>query len=195
MTAVSAPFGLRVARHLSGRIYPVDLRLTKALAEATPTMYHGTPVQLDTTGRLALAANAADWLGAFAGVEYTDLSTGRPVVQDAWFTGQLVKDNGSDSARFYFYTDQNIIYEIQAQAALAASAIGDQISFDGNIAAGNATTLISTAGAATLIGAGAQGMMRIIDIARYVDNDWTDAFPIIQVQNARSQFVAAKVAV
>ena len=195
MTAVSAPFGLRVARHFSGRIYATDLRLTKALAEATPTMYHGTPIQLDTSGRLALAANGADWLGMFVGVEYVDFATGRPAVADAWINGQLVKDQGNDSARFYFYEDPELIYEIQAQAALAASAIGDQISFDANIAAGNATTLISTAGAATLAGAGVQGMMRIIDIARYVDNDWADAFPIIQVQVARSQFAAAKVAI
>ena len=194
MSALSAPFGLRVPRHYSGRIYATDLRLTKALSEATPTMFQGTPVSIDTTGRLALAANGADFIGSFAGVEYTDLATGRPTVTSAWINGTLVKDQGGDSARFYFYRDPDLIYEIQVtDGAKAYADIGAQINFDANIAAGNTTTLYSIAGAAGLQAAGVQGMLRIIDIARYVDNDWTDAFPILQVQVARHQDVALKV--
>ena len=62
MTATSTPFGLVPVKHPSGQVRPDMLRLTKVLVEATPTMFQNTPVQLDTSGRLALAAkdNGAD---------------------------------------------------------------------------------------------------------------------------------------
>jgi hypothetical protein len=42
----------------------------------------------------------------------------------------------------------------------------------------------------TLAGSGAVGDMRIIGLTPAVDNDWGDAFTVVQVQVSRSQFVA-----
>jgi hypothetical protein len=51
---------------------------------------------------------------------------------------------------------------------------------------------LSSATADTATVGTAQDMMAIMDIARYVDNDWTDTFPIIQVRVARHQDLAIK---
>lgn len=197
MTATSTPFGLVPVKHPSGQVRPDMLRLTKVLVEATPTMFQNTPVQLDTSGRLALAANGSSYVGCFQGVEYTDLATGRPVVANQWINGTTVKDNGADSARVYFTQDPEIWYRIQASAALTAAVVGDQLDFL-NPTTGNTTTGLSSAQAdtSTLKGAGAQGMMRIYELDYAPDNlDWTDAFPVIIVGIARHQFIADKTAI
>lgn len=199
MVAVSTPFGLRPVNHISGNLVrPYYLKQTKALIEATPTLFQYSPVALDTSGRLAAAANGSSFCGVFEGVEYTDLLTGRPVIANNWVNGTTVKNLGADSARVYFSIDQGIIYEINASAGLTAAAMGDQLDFDANIAAGNSTTGLSTAKAdsSTIKGAGVQGMLRIMNLANEPDNlDWNDAFPNLLVMIARHQFVANIVAI
>lgn len=198
MVAAATPFGLRPVNHISANLVrPFWLKLTKALMEATPTLFQYQPVALDTSGRLAAAANGSSFCGVFEGVEYTDLASGRPVVANNWVTGTTVKNLGADSARVYFSVDQGIMYEVQANAALTAAAEGDQLDF-ANIGVGNSTTGLSQAVAdtATLKGAGVQGMLRIMNLALEPDNlDWTDAFPNIFVMIARHQFVANVVAI
>jgi hypothetical protein len=48
---------------------------------------------------------------------------------------------------------------------------------------------------ASLVGAGNQGQVRVVDIAPYPDNDWGDAFPIVRVTIAETQFVAVRTAI
>lgn len=198
MVAVATPFGLRPVNHLSANLVrPYWLKLTKALMEATPTLFQYQAVQLDTSGRLAAAANGSSFCGVFEGVEYTDLATGRPTIANNWVNGTTVKNLGGDSARVYFSIDQGIVYEIQANAPTTAAIVGDQLDF-ANIGAGNTTTGLSTAVAdiSTLKGAGVQGMLRIMNLALEPDNlDWTDAFPNIFVMIARHQLVANIVAI
>ena len=190
MPSVSGPYGLVPAFHPNGLVRPVQIRLTKALMEATPTLFHDQPVALDPTGRLAQAANAADWCGVFYGVEYQDL-TGRPIVQNTWTNGVLVRDLGNDSARVYFTRDPEIVYKIQASAAMGFDDIGEQAAFL-NIANGNTTTGLSSASLDQSTVSSAQNMMKVHNIDPSPFNDWTDNFPDIQVQIARHQEVAAK---
>ena len=79
MSATSAPFGLRPAYHPSGldraREYPM------LAAYATP-IYKNSPVALDGNN-VNLASTAADFLGSFDGVTYTDV-TGKPTVSNFW---------------------------------------------------------------------------------------------------------------
>jgi hypothetical protein len=42
----------------------------------------------------------------------------------------------------------------------------------------------------SLVGSGNVGDLRIIGLSNGVDNAWGDAFTVVQVQVARSQFVA-----
>jgi hypothetical protein len=197
MSSTSAPFGLRPAFHPSG------LDRAQALAGGIPSAYNtailkGQPVRYQTTaiggtlGTILPATTSGAWVGAFAGVEWTD-TTGRRRVSNYW-PANTAYIAGSCVA--YFYNDQNIVYEIQASGSMAQTTIGNEYNFS-NVTAGSTTTGLS---AATLdhtsaVGSGNQGQMRVVDIAPYVDNDWGDTYTIVRVVCANSQFFGATTAI
>lgn len=197
MSSTSAPFGLRPAFHPSG------LDRAQALANGIPSAYNtailkGQPVRYQTTaiggtlGTILPATTSGAWVGAFAGVEWTD-TTGRRRVSNNW-PANTAYIAGSCVA--YFYNDQNIVYEIQASASMAQTTIGNEFNFS-NVANGSTTTGLSAAtlDAASAVGSGVQGQMRVVDIAPYVDNDWGDAYTIVRVVCANSQFFGAVTAI
>jgi hypothetical protein len=185
MSSTSAPFGLRPAFHPSG------LDRAQALANGITSGYasnilKGQPVQYSAgAGVIIIATVGAIWSGAFAGVEWTD-TTGRRRISNYWPAATAFQ---AGSCVAYFYNDQNIVYEIQSDATIAQTSLGNAYNFS-NIAAGSATTGLSAAtlGVSTAVGNGNPGDMRVVDIAPYVDNAWGDAFVIVRVVNSRSQF-------
>ena len=115
MSATNAPFGLRPAFHPSG------LDRAQALANGIPaqsccngnalgyaqTILKGQPVCYNATGQIEIAqACASQFVGAFAGVEWTD-TTGRRRVSNYWPANESFAV-GSTVA--YFYNDPNIVY-------------------------------------------------------------------------------------
>jgi hypothetical protein len=197
MSSTSAPFGLRPAFHPSG------LDRAQALANGITSGYasnilKGQPVQYGTTansitlGTIGIAANTGAFVGAFAGVQWTD-TTGRARISNYW-PASTAYTAGSCVA--YFYNDSNIVYEIQADASMAQTTIGNEYNFS-NIAAGSTTTGLSqaTLGASTAAGNGTQGQMRVVDLAPYVDNNWGDAYTIVRVVVANSQLFGAFTAI
>ena len=95
----------------------------------------------------------------------------------------------------YVYDDPSNVYEVQADGSVAQAAIGDQADVS-NVSA--ASTLIGRSQctlSATLAGVGVQAQFRIVGFGQQVDNAPGDAFTIVQVQLARSQYVANKVAI
>ena len=197
MSATSAPFGLRPAFHPSG------LDRAQALAGGIVSGYasnilKGQPVQYGTTansgtlGTIIIATTSGAWSGAFAGVQWTD-TTGRARVSNYW-PASTAYTAGTRVA--YFYNDQNIVYEIQADGSMAQTTIGNEYNFT-NIAAGSTTTGLSqaTLGSATAVGNGSQGQMRVVDVAPYPGNDWGDAYTIVRVVNSNSQFFGAVTAI
>jgi len=185
MSATSAPFGLRPAFHPSG------LDRAQALAGGIASAYSsdilkGQPVKYNpSAGTIIISTVGAAWSGAFAGVEWTD-TTGRRRVSNYW-PANTAYQTGSCVA--YFYNDANIVYEIQSDATIAQTSIGNEYNFS-NIAAGSNTTGLSAAtlGVSTAVGNGVQGDMRVVDIAPYPDNAWGDSYVIVRVVNSRSQF-------
>ena len=190
MSATSAPFGLRPAFHPSG------LDRAQALAGGIPSGFStdilkGQPVRYQTTaiggtlGTITPATTSGAWSGAFAGVQWTD-TTGRARVSNYW-PANTAYTAGSCVA--YFYNDQNIVYEIQADGSMAQTTIGNEFTFT-NVTAGSTTTGLSqcTLGSATAVGNGNPGQMRVVDLAPYVDNAWGDAYTIVRVVNSQSQF-------
>jgi hypothetical protein len=185
MSATSAPFGLRPAFHPSG------LDRAQALANGIASAYSsdilkGQPVKYNpSAGTIIIATVGAAYSGAFAGVEWTD-TTGRRRVSNYW-PANTAYQTGSCVA--YFYNDANIVYEIQTDATIAQTSLGNEYNFS-NIAAGSNTTGLSAAtlGVSTAVGNGVQGDMRVVDIAPYPDNAWGDSFVIVRVVNARSQY-------
>ena len=191
MSSTNAPFGLRPAFHPSG------LDRAQALANGIASGYStdilkGQPVKLNSSGVLVVAAAGDAFQGAFAGVEWTD-TTGRRRVSNYW-PASTAYQTGSCVA--YFYNDQNIVYEIQADGSLAQTSIGGEYNFS-NITAGSTTTGLSQATLATASAQsnGAQGQMRVVDLAPYVDNAWGDSYTIVRVVLPYVQFVAATTAV
>lgn len=199
MSALLQPFGLRPAFHPSG------LDRAQALAGGivsgySSNIYKGQPIVYGTTansgtlGTIQLAAATGTVTGAFAGVEWTD-TTGRRRVSNYW-PASTAYQTGSCVA--YFYNDINIVYEIQADASLAQTSIGNEYNFtSANINNGSTYTGLSqaTLGASTAVGNGSQGQMRVVDIGQGVDNNWGDAYTIVRVVMTNTQFFGAFTAI
>jgi len=197
MSATSAPFGLRPAFHPSGLDRAQALAggiasgYSSAILKGQPVAYgtggtsNGTIVIATTPGTNG-SATSYPVIGAFAGVEWTD-TTGRRRVSNYW-PASTTYITGSCIA--YFYNDNNIVYEIQADASLAQTSIGNEYNFS-NISAGSTTTGLSQATLGASYGAtgnGVQGQLRVVDLAPYAGNAWGDAYTIVRVVVANSQF-------
>ncbi len=192
MSATSAPFGLRPAFHPSGLdrafalangIQAVSTTGNVSAGYAT-TILKGQPVKMDTAGYIVVAGTGDAFLGAFAGVEWTD-ATGRRRVSNYWPANEsfLV---GSVIA--YFYQDPIIVYEIQVDGSLTQAAVGDEFDIT-NSTAGSTTTGLSQATlGTTAAGSGAAKQCRVIDLAPYPDNAWGDAYTIVRVQISEHQY-------
>ena len=199
MSATSAPFGLRPAFHPSGLdraaalangIQAVSTSGNVSLGYAT-TILKGQPVKMNTGGYIVVAAAGDAFLGAFAGVEWTD-STGRRRVSNYWPASESFQVG---SVVAYYYQDPNIVYEIQSDGTLAQTSIGDEADLS-NTTAGSTTTGLSQCTLSnSLAGAGNNAQMRIIDIAPYPDNAWGDTYVIVRAQISKSQYVAASNAI
>jgi len=209
MSATSAPFGLRPAFHPSGldRAQALANGITSGLAvnilKGQPVVYttaatvgstgaaNGTIIPAATPGNSA-ASSGYQVAGAFAGVEWTDV-TGRRRVSNYWPSGTAFQ---TGSCVAYFYNDPNIVYEIQADGSMAQTSIGGEYNFS-NITNGSTTTGLSqaTLASASAQSNGAQGQMRVVDLAPYVDNAWGDSYTIVRVTLSYTQFNAASTAV
>ena len=193
MSASLAAYGLRPVFHPSGQDRALgSYQLASGYATA---LYRGTPVVLNpSTQQLNVAANGADWLGVFWGVEYTDV-LGVPQESPYWPASQVATNIVA-----WVYSDPAAVFEIQADGSVALGAVGQQINFSGTagstVTDGSTTVYQSTtaAGAASLTNSG-QGMMRIVDFGRGIDNAAGDAFTVLRVTIARHQFISNKVAV
>lgn len=189
MPSTAAPYGFKPSWHPSGQIRPRALAGGISAAYAT-TIYQYQPVLLATTGVLNIVSSAADFVGVFAGVEYTPTG-GRPVVSNTWVGGTSFV---AGSLVAYYYEDPLIQYVCQSDATLAATSVGDQCD-ESNFTNGSATTGLSSATLGTVVGSGSQGMWRIESLVPNVDNAWGDTYVDVLVSIARHQYISNKVAI
>lgn len=199
-SAASAGFGLRPTKNMVGRVRAQ--RYVNGIASGYNTaIYQYSPVVLVTAGGVntfQLAGVGTDFAGVFDGVEYTD-ANGRRQYSKYWPAG-LTPLAGS-TWNVYVWTDPTTIYEIQMNGSSANWGVGlggsgQQLNFAANIGAGSSVTQLSSAQAdSATLSSNAQKQLRIVDKGDYVDNDWGDAFPILQVTIAQHQFIGNKVAV
>ena len=197
MSATTAPFGLRPAFHPSGldRAQALTNGIVSGYASNIlkgQSVQYGTTANGGTLGTIIAAGATGAIAGAFAGVEFTD-TTGRRRVSNYW-PANTAFQTGSCVA--YFYNDNNIVYEIQTDATLAQTSVGNEYNIS-NATAGSTTTGLSqsTLGVSTAAGNGVQGQLRVVDIAPYADNNWGDAFVIVRVVVANSQLFGAFTAI
>jgi hypothetical protein len=203
MSATSAPFGLRPAFHPSGldRAQALAGGIVSGFAtdilKGAPIRYNSTAGTSVAAGTITNSAASGVWTGAFAGVEFTD-TTGRRRVSNYW-PASTTYQTGSCVA--YFYNDQNIVYEIQTDATIAQTSLGGEYNFSASTgftvtSGSNVTGLSSTGlGVSTAAANGGQAQMRVVDIAPFADNAWGDAYVIVRVVNASSQFFGSVTAI
>lgn len=185
MSATSQPFGLRPSYSPSGVVRPTAYTIANGYAAA---IYQNQPVRIapstgggETEGTLVAAAVGARFIGTFQGVEYTD-SDGRRRVSNKWTASQV----GTDVIA-YATLDPTIVYEIQSDATLGVSSIGQQ--YDLTAISGNTTTGLSSQmlGVSTTA---ANASLRVLGLAPGPDNAWDDTYVIVQVQISEHQNVA-----
>jgi hypothetical protein len=185
MSSTNAPFGLRPSFHPTGLDRAVAL--TDGIASGySSNLLKGQPVALNTSGVIIAATAGSAYQGAFAGVQWTD-TTGRVRVSNYW-PASTAYITGSCIA--YYYSDPNIVYDIQADGSLAQTSVGDQANFSAITAGSSTTGLSQCTMSSSLVGSGAVGDLRIINLSQGVDNAWGDAYTVVQVQVSRSQYVA-----
>lgn len=190
MTATSAGFGFRPVYSPSGVIRPEEFT-DGILSGYATSIFAGDPVLMATPGVLELAGVAVDFLGIFAGVEYTPALGSRRVYSPAWIAGSTYL---AGTCFAYVVTDPDVVFEVQANGSVPQAGTGDQANHVAS--AGNAVTGLSSIQLnSTLVGVGVQGQFRIKNLAKGPDNAWGDAFTIVQVQIARHQYRANKVAI
>ena len=190
MSSTNAPFGMRPSFHPSG------LDRAAALTDGIVSGYasailKGQAIKLATSGTLQAAAAGDPFLGAFAGVQWTD-TTGRVRISNYW-PANTAYVTGSCVA--YYYQDPAIVYDIQADGSLAQTSVGDQADLS-NATAGSTTTGLSQCTlSASLAGAASTAQFKIIGLTPGVDNAWGDAYTVVQVQVNQSQFNASVAAI
>ena len=192
MPSTSAPFGLRPAFHPSGLdraqalangIQAVSTSGNVSAGYAT-TILKGQPVKYSSSGYIVVAAAGDAFVGAFAGVEWTD-STGRRRVSNYWPANESFQVG---SVIAYFYADQNIVYEIQTDGTMAQTAVGDEADLSNTTDGSTTTGLSQCTLSASLAGAGNTAQMRILDIAPIPGNAWGDTYVIVRTNIAKYQF-------
>lgn len=192
MSATLQPFGLKPVyapgQNTQARRYDYGI----ASGYATAILQY-QPVALNSSGQLVVATTAADFIGSFGGVMYYD-TAGIPHEVNQWIAGTTYQAN--TPMWVWVYDDPTQVFSIQCDGSLVQS-VGGQVDFtSANLASGSTTTGLSQCTAqASSLSTSAQKQLRIVELDLTIGNAWGDAYTIIRVQNARSQYVANKVAV
>jgi hypothetical protein len=192
MSLVLAPFGLRPAFHPSGSIRNDNGTIASAY---NANIFNGSPVTFTTDGTLILAAAGSRALGAFQGVEYNSATDGgRRVVSNYWPANTV-----ATSIKAYMTSDPEIVYAIQANAAITQASLGHMYdwstnaSANGSTSTGNSTVSLDVA---TVVTAGSAGL-QVVGLVEGPGNAWNDGvdtdgtYPIVLVKIAEPVFGAS----
>jgi hypothetical protein len=221
MSTVFQPFGMKPAFHPSGLDRSVPFAGTNTFITGTSgysapyslssgqSFYQYQPVGITTSGQLTIAATAAATspvYGVFDGVEYTTAEGRRTL-------GKSISKTSLDAASgivFWIFQDPSLVYEAQVSGSATAASIGQQYNFsattgytttDGYTIGVGGAGFSTTALAASAVGTGVQGQVRVVGLGREVaypsgsTNQWGDAYTIVQVQIANNTFAAPKTSV
>ena len=195
MSATAAATGLVPAYHPSGLDRATAFTILPTYATA---IYKYDPVILAANGTVTVGTAAAALLGVFLGCEYVD-ATGKPTYSNYYPAAQAVQSGSVITA--WVDTDLETVYEIQAVGQLSATLatamafVGDEA--DITYVAGTAATGLSACNlnTAAMAGAGSQKQFRIVGFGLAPDNSPTDAYPVLRVTLANTQFRAPTTAV
>jgi len=186
MSSTSAPFGLRPAYSPSGIIRPTAYTIRSGYGS---DILQNQPVRIVPSstgeGTIAAAAIGESLIGTFAGCTWVD-TDGRYRVSNKFTSGTTAASGTEITA--YVTLDPTIVYEIQTNDTVTVADIGKQFNTT-TITAGSTTTglsqlMLDVASSTT------NAQLRIIGITKGPNNDWGDAYVIVQVQISDHQNVA-----
>jgi hypothetical protein len=183
MSTTSTPFGFQPVYHASGFVRPAAFTLANT---AAVTLLQYQPGAINTSTGVVTPATVGDsFVGTFMGVEFTDGDGRRRV------SNKFLANTPATEVTAYITRDPAIVYQIQANGPVNISNIGNQYNF-GSITTGSTVIGLSTAvlDTASVVASGSTAQMRVIGITPGPDNDWGDAFTIVQVQISEHQDVA-----
>jgi len=185
MSNVASPFGLRPAFHPTGKLRQLEATIVSGYLS---DIYQFSPVAIDAvTGALSVVGPGNPVVGAFMGVEWTGID-GRRRVANHWVPGTV----GANIVAYYT-EDPLIVYEIQSNEPVPLSSVG--LEFDFTALVGSNITGLSGVALDHTLGAVSPGDCRIIGVNPATDNQFGDAFTIVQVQLSNHQYVATSVVV
>lgn len=187
MSLINAPVGLRPAWHPSGCIRQAQI----GKIDQTASFLQFQPVGIDIAtpdGELIPVAPALisaapnDFLGVFMGVEFTG-TDGRKRVQNKWDANTPILSNTAIVA--YYTRDPEIVYEIQANTAIADTAVGQQYTYT-QPTPGTLESVTGLFRGALDTNSGAavgtqQGALKVIGLNPGPNNAFGTGFPDLQV--------------
>ncbi len=146
MATTAAPYGLKAVNLVGGQPYAGSTRLVKIASGYASNIFNGSVVSVVAAGTVEivneLGTNASQFpagtLGVFVGCSYTDPSTKQKLFSQYWPTGTVASD-----AVAYVIDDPDVVFQIQADEAVAQASLGSNIGV-ANPTAGSTTTGNST---------------------------------------------------
>ena len=186
MAATASPYGLRAVNHLGGTPYAGSTRMYPIASATAINIYYGSVVNVLGSGFLtpnltvgtAAAPFVAGTVGVFVGVTYTDPGSGNVVFRQNYPTGTVAAD-----IQAYVVDDPAVIFQVQANGAVTAAALGSccsilaQTTATGTLSSGNSTTAVN---AATL--SVNQDAFKIVDFVDSPTSTVGDAFTDLLVK-------------
>ena len=164
MANLDQPFGFRAVGKLGSDINNEGTSQYKIKSGETDVIYQGDVVQLETTGCITVSGNTTQGnIGVFNGCFYNDPTTKKPTWKN-YYPGSITPTVGDIDA--YIYDDPNQLFEVQANATLAQTAVGDNC--DQVYAAGSTVNGHSKSELGAVAGASAQ--FRVVRISEDPDN-------------------------
>jgi len=180
-----APFGLLPAQGFNSHGNEVR-QYAAPNGAACPDLAKGTPVGLSGGVVTSAGGGTGPLLGAVIGVAYIDPTTKRPVVDqylpaDTSSGGSI---DGDNRPQVYVADNPQIIFQIQADASVSAGDVG--LNFNVTATAADAVDTVFKVSryaldASTRTSA-VTGALKIVGLARIVDNAWSDPYPVVLVR-------------
>lgn len=181
MSNTAAPYGLRPVNLIGGQPYAGSTRLIKIASGYAANIFFGQPVAISADGVITVAAvtttaPATGVTGVFVGCTYTDPNLNIPIYKQYWPTGTVASD-----AFAYVVDDPDVVMQVQADAPVAQTALGANISLNaasGSTSTGNSTTSADVGG----LGQTAALPLRIVGFVNGPDSAVGDLFTDILVK-------------
>lgn len=180
-----APFGLLPAQAFGSHGNEVR-QYAAPNGAACPDLAKGTPVALSGGVITSIGGGTGPMLGAVIGVAYVDPTTKRPVV-DQYLPADTSSGgfiDGDNRPQVYVADNPEAIFQIQADASVSAGDVG--LNFNVTATAADAIDTVYKVSryaldASTRTSA-ITGALKLVGLARVVDNAWSDPFPLVLVR-------------